>query len=156
MVNDDAMERPEDIVSIDARFEDCVNLYLESQAWDESGLWFVLSRSEAQVIKARHRVTFPHGRIFAFRMISEDCRLTEWRERKLFPGIAVLYRSPWLEELKAKEWHVAEFYADARHYIVNTQEECFDVLTIGDAPTIVEVPSHDWTHFSSSQKPNDS
>jgi hypothetical protein len=150
------MTTPENIVPVDARFEDCVNLYLESQGWDGSGLWFILSRCAGQVVKAMHRLTFPHGRIFAFRMIFEECRLNEWRERSMFPGVAVLSPSPWLDKLKAQEALVSEFYTNARHYIVNTQDECFDVLTTGDAPTIVEVPPHEWSRFSSPKKPDES
>lgn len=127
------------VTVFDERLKDCKRLFLESQTWDKNGLGLVLSRIRDNVT-SEYLLTFPHP-IPAFRMIGESYRVAEWVERENFPGVGAIVPSPWFEELSGREPLLMHHFPDVVHYVVNTQDECFDILAAGGPPIVTETAS---------------
>jgi|SRR5579863_6997571 len=129
------------ITPLDERLAHAANMSLESQTWDDLGLNFILQRIETGTAVTRYRVSFKHPGIEAYRMLDEGWRLNDpiAAGGLLWPALGSVEPSPWAAELRDREPLAEGMYAHLRHYLIATQNGCFDVLTHGEAPVIEQI-----------------
>jgi len=61
---------------------------------------------------------------------------------KTWPALASVEPSPWASQLRDQEPLAEGMFEVLRHYLIATENECFDVLTHGEPPVVEQIAWH--------------